>query len=147
MEAEADGREIPVKRLAQVWTTSTRSSLSSFSMDGKSLSDDHVFEAYLIPGQGWQLVPRVVVTYALRGRNNPLAYCAKVNDNVRIKYAGEVDVEVDGTPIGNTDEIGVNLDPETISYLGPGHKMDMFGQDRNWDYSKRAEAVVFEAAA
>jgi hypothetical protein len=115
-------------------------------MDGKSLNDDRIFEAYFIPGRGWQLAPRVAVTYVLRGRNNPLAYCAKVNDHVRIKYADEVDVEVDGTPIGNTDEIGVKLDPETISYLGPGHKMDMFGQDKNWDYSQgTAETVVFEA--
>jgi diacylglycerol kinase family enzyme len=144
---DVDGKQREMK-LVQFWATSTRRSLAGHVMNDHNLADDRKWEAYFIPGgRGWQIVPRVATTFALRGRSNPLAYCPKVEDHATVEYLEPVDIEVDGQPIGSTNRVDIRHDPETVSYLGPGHKMDMFGQDRDWDYSEGAETVVFEAAA
>jgi len=143
---DVDGK-LREMRIVQLWATTTRKSLAGHSMDGHNLADDHKYEAYFIPGgRGWQIVPGVATTFALRGRSNPLAYCPKVEDHVTVEYAEAVDMEVDGQPIGSADRVDMRYDPETVSYLGPNHRMDMFGQDENWDYSKGEETIVFEAA-
>jgi diacylglycerol kinase family enzyme len=146
-QVDVDG-QLREMRLVQFWATNTMRSLAGHIMDGHNLADDRKWKAYFIPGgRGWQIVPRVATTYVLRGRSSPLAYCPEVNDYATVEYAEPVDIEVDGQPIGSTNIVDIRHDPETVSYLGPNHRMDMFGQDKNWDYSEGAEMIVFEAAA